>query len=152
MRNGLLRNELGGFVFSESRPLAGVTITAPTPNVPSQRTDSRGRFSFDVKRPAGTNFHLIAQKPGFEIYTADPPSGDTTFNISLPPSFTKGETMMRRAVLSCLLMSSLLNGYVAASLAQSPRVFEKDVVSFELLPRGSPRFLSHEHLVALRGG
>ncbi len=73
-----------GFVQDDSgNPLPGVTLTAPTLNVPPQTTDSSGRFSFQVELPAGTNFRLIAQKSGFETYTADPPSGDTTFNISL---------------------------------------------------------------------
>jgi len=73
-----------GFVQDDQGdPLPGVTITAPTLHVPSQTTDSNGRFSFQIDLPVGTNFRLIAQKPGFETYTADPPSGDTTFNISL---------------------------------------------------------------------
>lgn len=74
----------GGFVQDDQGgPLPGVTITAPTLNVPSQKTDPNGRFSFQVDLPVGTNFRLIAQKPGFETCTADPPSGDTTFNITL---------------------------------------------------------------------
>jgi hypothetical protein len=63
--------------------LPGVTIIAPTLSIPPQTTDSSGRFSLKVELPAGTNFRLIVQKPGFETYSADPPSGDTTFNITL---------------------------------------------------------------------
>jgi pimeloyl-ACP methyl ester carboxylesterase len=74
----------GGFVQDDDGgPLPGVTITAPTLNVSSQKTDTNGRFSFQVDLPAGTNFRIIAQKPGFETRTADPPAGDTTFNITL---------------------------------------------------------------------
>jgi hypothetical protein len=74
----------GGFIQDDQgRPLPGVTITAPTLAVPPQETDPNGRFSFQIGLPAGTNFRLIAQKAGFETYTADPPSGDTTFNITL---------------------------------------------------------------------
>jgi carboxypeptidase family protein len=73
---GFVQDDQGG-------PLPGVTITAPTLNVPPQITDSNGRFSFPVDLPVGTNFRLVAQKSGVETYTADPPSGDTTFNISL---------------------------------------------------------------------
>jgi len=73
-----------GFVQDDQGdPLPGVTITVPTLNIPPQKTDPNGRFSFQVDLSAGTNFRLIAQKPGFETYTADPPSGDTTFNITL---------------------------------------------------------------------
>jgi hypothetical protein len=75
----------GGFVQDDhGEPLPGVTITAPTLlGIPSQTTDSNGRFSFQVDLAPGSNFRLIAQKRGFETYTADPPSGDTTFNITL---------------------------------------------------------------------
>ncbi|HXJ38958.1 MAG TPA: TIR domain-containing protein [Bryobacteraceae bacterium] len=73
-----------GFVQDDSgAPLPGVTVTAPTLNVPPQRTDQYGRFSFRVELPAGTNFRVIFEKPGFETYSADPPAGDTTFNIPL---------------------------------------------------------------------
>jgi len=73
-----------GFVQDDNgNPLPGVTITAPTLNIPAQKTDLNGRFSFQVELSAGTNFRLIAQKPGFATYTADPPSSDTTFNITL---------------------------------------------------------------------
>ena len=79
-----------GFVQNDQGdPLQGVTITAPMLNVPTQETDLNGRFSFQVHLPAGTNFRLIAQKPGFETYTADPPAGDTTFNISLHSASAK---------------------------------------------------------------
>jgi hypothetical protein len=79
-----------GFVQDDrGDPLPGVTIIAPTLNIPSQTTDLRGRFSFQVDLPAGTNFRLIAQKRGFETYTADPPSGDTTFNITLHQASAK---------------------------------------------------------------
>ncbi len=73
-----------GFVQDDQgAPLPDVSITVPTLNIPPKTTDPNGRFSFLVDLPAGTNFRLIAQKPGFETYTADPPVGDTTFNISL---------------------------------------------------------------------
>jgi len=73
-----------GFVQDDhGNPLPGVRITAPTLNIRPQETDPNGRFSFQVDLLAGTNFRLIAQKPGFETHTADPPAGDTTFNITL---------------------------------------------------------------------
>jgi hypothetical protein len=73
-----------GFVQDDhGNPLSGVKITAPTLRIPPQETDTNGRFSFQVELAAGTNFRIIAQKKGFETYTADPPSGDTTFNITL---------------------------------------------------------------------
>ncbi len=74
----------GGFVQDDSgAPLPGVTITVPTLNVSPQKTDRQGRFSFRVELPAGTNFRVIFEKPGFETHSADPPAGDTTFNIPL---------------------------------------------------------------------
>ena len=73
-----------GFVQDDhGNPLSGVKVTAPSLNIQSQQTDSNGRFAFQVDLPSGTNFRLIAQKPGFETYTTDPPAGDTTFNITL---------------------------------------------------------------------
>jgi hypothetical protein len=73
-----------GFVEDDrGDPLPGVKLTAPALNIPPQTTDPSGWFSFRVNLPAGTNFRLIAQKPGFDTYSADPPSGDTTFNITL---------------------------------------------------------------------
>jgi hypothetical protein len=79
-----------GFVQDDSgAPLPGVTITAPTLNVPPQETDQYGRFSFRIDLPAGTNFRVIFEKPGFETYSADPPAGDTTFNIPLHKATAK---------------------------------------------------------------
>jgi hypothetical protein len=73
-----------GFVQDDhGNPLPEVRISAPTLNIPPQITDPNGRFSFQVDLSPGTNFRLVVQKPGFETYTADPPSGDTTFNITL---------------------------------------------------------------------
>ena len=73
-----------GFVQDDNgNPLPGVKISAPALNIRPQETDPNGRFSFQVNLSAGMNFRLIAQKSGFETYTADPPSGDTTFNITL---------------------------------------------------------------------
>jgi len=74
----------GGFVQDDhGNPLPGVKITAPTLNIQQQETDANGKFSFQADLPAGTNFRLIVQKPGFETHTADPPAGDKTFNITL---------------------------------------------------------------------
>jgi pimeloyl-ACP methyl ester carboxylesterase len=73
-----------GFVQDDrGAPLPGVTVTAPMINVPPQKTDRNGRFSFQVDLPAGTNFRVIFEKPGFQTKTADPPAGDATFNTAL---------------------------------------------------------------------
>lgn len=78
------RQAFSGFVQDDrGDPIPSVTIIAPTLGIPPQTTDASGRFSFQVDLPAGTNFRLIAKKPGFETRSADPPSGDTTFNITL---------------------------------------------------------------------
>jgi pimeloyl-ACP methyl ester carboxylesterase len=79
-----------GFVQDDhGDPLPGVTIIAPTLNLPPQTTDASGRFSFQVDLATGTHFRLIFQKPGFETYTADPASGDTGFNITLHQALGK---------------------------------------------------------------
>ena len=73
-----------GFVQDDQgNPLPGVTITAPSLSIPSQETDLKGGFAFQVDLPVGTNFRVIIQKPGFKTHTADPPAGDKTFNIIL---------------------------------------------------------------------
>jgi len=73
----------GGFVQDEQGlPLEGVTLMAPTQNI-TVVTDRIGHFSFQVRLPANTNFRLVASKPGYEVRTADPPAGDTTFNCTL---------------------------------------------------------------------
>jgi hypothetical protein len=72
-----------GFVQDEQGlPLEGVTVTAPNQSI-TVVTGRYGRFSFQVPLPANTNFRLVAKKPGYEVLTADPPAGDTTFNFTL---------------------------------------------------------------------
>jgi len=73
----------GGYVQDEhGLPLEGVTVMAPTQNITAV-TDRLGRFSFQVRLPTNTNFRLVASKPGYEVRTADPRAGDTTFNCTL---------------------------------------------------------------------
>lgn len=81
----------GGFVQDEAgRPLAGVKMTAPNLGIETM-TDSLGRFSFQVPVAAGANFRLVAQKPGYDVFTADPTSGNTAFNCH----FTKRSGNLR---------------------------------------------------------
>ena len=76
----------GGFVQDQQGlPLEGVTVMAPTQNI-TVVTDRLGHFSFQLQLPANTNFRLVAKKPGYEVLTADPPAGDTTFNFTLRKS------------------------------------------------------------------
>jgi hypothetical protein len=73
----------GGWVQDEQgRPLEGVKVTAPRFGV-SAVTDRDGRFSLPLPMAADTNFRLVLEKLGYEVRTADPPAGDTSFNCVL---------------------------------------------------------------------
>jgi hypothetical protein len=66
------------------------------------------------------------------------------FFLPIPQSFPAGEEITINIDAPGYAIFQPVGGR-----ARVPKELEKDIVSFELLPRGSPRFFSHEHLVAL---
>lgn len=80
---GLVRDEQG-------QSLESVKVTAPKQGIATV-TDAFGRFSFQVAPPADTKFLLVAEKPGYEVSTASPPAGDTSFNFVLRRKPTEQE-------------------------------------------------------------
>ena len=73
--SGLIQDEQG-------RALKDVKIIAPKFGILIY-TDSFGRFSFKLPVAPGTSFRLIVEKEGYEVRTADPMAGNTSFNCSL---------------------------------------------------------------------
>jgi len=69
------------------------------------------------------------------------------FFLPLPSSFPAGEEIIINIDAPGHAIFQPVGGR-----ARVPRELEKDIVSFELLPRGSPLFFSHEHLVELLKG
>jgi hypothetical protein len=69
------------------------------------------------------------------------------FFLPVPQSFLGGEEITINIDAPDFAIFQPVGGH-----ARIPRQLEKDVLSFELLPKGSPLFLSHEHLVALVKG
>jgi tetratricopeptide (TPR) repeat protein len=69
------------------------------------------------------------------------------FFLPLPQSFLEGEEIVINIAVPGYAIFQPVGGH-----ARIPRQLQKDVVTFELLPLGSPRFFSHEHLVALLKG
>jgi hypothetical protein len=69
------------------------------------------------------------------------------FFLPLPQSFLEGEEITIKIAALGYAIFQPVEGHT-----RIPRQLQKDIVSFELLPLGSPRFFSHEHLVALLKG
>ena len=66
------------------------------------------------------------------------------FIVPLSPEFLAGEEIKFNIEVPGYAIFQPVEGRT-----RIPRQLQKDVVIFELLPRGSPKFLSHEHLTAL---
>jgi tetratricopeptide (TPR) repeat protein len=66
------------------------------------------------------------------------------FFLPLPQSFLDGEEITINVGAPGYAIFQPVGGHT-----RIPRQLQKDIVYFELLPLGSPRFFSHEHLVAL---
>ena len=69
------------------------------------------------------------------------------FFMPLPEEMREGEEITFRIAVPNYAVFQPVDGRV-----RIPRESDRDVITFELLPQGSPKFLSHEHLVALLKG
>jgi len=141
-------SNIHGNVIQSSGPVT-IIQTYSEPNTPSPSTVPNANRNLRGKVLLATRENTPEPVPNAQVTLEQTGESATSnsaglFSLPLPPSFMEGEEISINISVPGFAIFHPMGGRI-----RIPRSADKEVIPFKLLPLSSPRFFSHEHLVAL---